>query len=187
MAISLTKQQQQILVIAVMIIGGGGYGYWNYLLKPTLISIEQNEKKHKDLVAKIEKSRRQARRLPALQNQVEKLRTELAELEKQLPTDKNIPDIIRTLTREALIQELEFKSMIPPKSPIKKQYFEIIPFKLRLSGTLSSLARFLSSLGQQERIFKASNIKLNPLSTDPGIRGIPLSISLTIETYAYSG
>ena len=185
---NLTKQQQQIIVLLVIFIGGGGYGYWNFLLKPTLARIEQNEKKYEDLISKIEKAQRQARRLPALKNELEKLKVELADLEKQLPTGKDVPNIIRVLTREALRENLNFIN-VSPKKVLNKQYFEIIPFGISFDGSLHGLARFLASLGQQQRIFKAENITLTPTNNklDPITGQIPLSINLTIQTYSYRG
>ena len=47
---SLTKQQQQIIALVVIFVGGGGFGYWNYLLKPTLAKIQKNQKEYKELV-----------------------------------------------------------------------------------------------------------------------------------------
>ncbi len=183
----LTKQQQQILVLIIAFVLGGGYTYWNYMLKPTLQKISVNQEKYKDLTAKVETAERQSRRLPALQAEVEKLRVELASLEKQLPKDKDIPNILRILTREALQESMEF-NRLAPKPIIRQTYFEIIPFDLQFTGTLHSLARFLASLGQQDRIFQTQNISLVPGGSSAESAGFTrLIITLTIQTYAYTG
>jgi type IV pilus assembly protein PilO len=174
--------------VAIILIVGGGYGYWNYLLKPTLENIRVRKEKHADLLTKIEAAERQARRLPALQSELTRLQNELSDLELQLPKDKDVPNIIRTLTREALQENLQF-TRLAPKPAMRQQYFEIIPFEIQFMGTLHSLARFLSSLGQQDRIFQAQNITLQPSGSPTGeVTGIVgLNISLTIQTYAYAG
>src|SRR5262245_9235513 len=123
----LTKQQQQMLVLVVAFVFGGGYVYWNYMLKPTLENIKTRQVKYNDLIAKSETAERQARRLPALQQELAALQVELSSLEKQLPKDKDIPNIIRTLTREALQENLQF-ARFGPKPPSRQQFFEIIPF-----------------------------------------------------------
>ena len=108
-------------------------------------------------------------------------------LEKQLPRDQDKPNIIRALTREALQENLEFERLAP--KPVEtRDFFQVIPFDLQFAGNLQSLARFLASLGQQDRIFQAQGIKLNPRGniTDGG-GVVPLSITLMIQTYAYSG
>jgi len=183
----LTKQQQQILIVTIALVLGGGYVYWNYMLKPTLQRIHVGNEKYNGLVAKVETAERQSRRLPALQAEVEKLRLELVSLEKQLPKDKDIPNILRILTREALQENLEFSHLIP-KPTVHQTFFEIIPFDVQFTGTLQSLARFLASLGQQDRIFQAQNISLIPGGGSVENQGFTrLNITLTIQTYAYTG
>jgi len=179
-------QQQQTMVVAMLFSAFVLYGYWNYLLKPTNQRIERDTATYADLRAKIETAERQSRRLPALQNELARLQVELAAMESQLPKDKDLPNILRTLTREAQQQELVF-SRLAPKPSQKQQYFEIIPFDATFTGSLHSLARFLASLGQQERIFSAQNITLSPAgaSSDTGVAN--LNITLTIQTYAYAG
>jgi len=182
----MTKQQQKTLMLVLVFVIGGGYVYWNYMLMPTLRSIKEREQRYTDLVGQIAQAERQARRLPALRSELERLQVDLSSLEKQLPTDKDIPNILRTLTREALQQGLQF-SRLSPKPLVKQQYFEIIPFDLQFMGTLHGLARFLSSLGQQDRIYQAQNMGLAPAGSmsDTGFEN--LNITITIQTYAYVG
>ncbi len=183
----LTKQQQQIVVFVAMFVIGGGYFYWSYMLKPTLENIHQREQKYQELLAKIDTAERQARRLPALQNELALLQQDLTALEKQLPKDKDIPNILRILTREAIQESMQFVRL-SPRPATRQQYFEIIPFDIQFTGTLHSLARFLTSLGQQDRIFQAQNISLTPAGSQSDPQGlVPLTINLTIQTYAYAG
>ncbi len=186
MANKLTQQQQTIVAAAFFALGGL-YVYWNYLLKPELSKIETQTVTYNDLKAKIETAERQARRLPALQNELAKLQVELAAMETQLPKDKDLPNILRTLAKEAQQEELTF-THLSPKGSQKQQYFEIFAFDAGFTGTLHSLARFLASLGQQDRIFSASNITLSPgggATSETGVAN--LNITLTIQTYAYAG
>lgn len=183
---NLTKQQQQTIVLIVMFVFGGGYAYINYMMKPTNERIQKAEAKLTDLRTRIERAERQSRRLPALEAEYEQLQRDLADLEKQLPKDQNVPNIIRTLTDEANRENMVFTRLAPRKTT-RQNYFEIIPFDLQFKGSLHSLARFLAALGQQERIFKAEDITLTPIGGDLQTLGVPLSIQLAIQTYAYRG
>lgn len=183
----LTKQQQQLIFAIAIMVFGGGYVYWNYMLKPTLEKIKVQEAKYKELADKIEVAQRQARRLPALTHERDQLLVELRALEKQLPKDKDMPNILRTLTKQAMQEDLDFRQLTP-KAAIRRDYFEIIPFDLQMTGTLHSLGRFLASLGQEDRIFQAQNVNLTLSGSSAETGGLPnLNISLTIQTYAYSG
>lgn len=180
----LTKQQQTIVAV-VLALAVGIYGYWNYMLKPLNEKITTQTTKYNELLGQIETAERQARRLPALTSERDRLQVELAALEKQLPRGRDLPSIIRTLTREAIQENLQF-GQLSPRTPVRSTYFETIPFEVRFTGTLHALARFLASLGQQERIFQAQNIVLTPQSSsEQGF--IMLNISLTIQTYSYVG
>jgi type IV pilus assembly protein PilO len=182
----LNKDQQKIVVLLVMVVIGV-YAYYTQLLKPTLLRIKDDQVKYEDLKAKIETAERQARRLPAMREELERLQVDLSNLEKQLPKDKDVPNIIRILTREAAQENLTFVKL-SPKPLSKKEFFEVIPFEVNFTGPLQAFTRFLSSLGQQDRIFQAQGINLSPSGSAVDGGGVQnLSISLTILTYAYAG
>ncbi len=182
----LTKQQQTLIAAAVGFVFVL-YAYFTYLLNPTLADIKAKQNRLGDLTQQIENAERQARRLPALMAEKEALEKELVSLEKQLPRDQDKPNIIRALTREAIQENIEFERLTP--KPVEtRDFFQVIPFDVVFLGNLQSFARFLASLGQQDRIFQAQNIKLAPRGNAADGGGmVPLSITLAIQTYAYSG
>ena len=181
---NLTKEQQY-LIVAVIGLCLGLYFYWSYLLKPTSEKISSQAKKLADLKNQVQQAERQAKRLPALKSEYDTLQKELAGIERQLPKDRDMPNIIRTITREALRENLEFAKVVP-NNVERQEYFEKLPFSLEMKGSLHSLARFLAALGQQERIFGAGDLTLRPGTT--AIDGqVGLTITLTLETYAYQG
>lgn len=186
----LTKQQQQILAIVLVVLIGGGYVYFSYLLNPTLKKISERKAKLSDLKQQIEVAERQARRLPQLQAEYAQLQTQMAAIEKQLPTDKDIPGILRTVTREAMDENLYFVSL-KPNEPKRDQsnYFDVLEFEVQMTGSMQSLVRFMASLGQQDRIFQFEKLSLSGGSSSGAeASGLSiLSISFTLKTYAYVG
>ena len=182
----LTKQQQ-VMIGAVMASVAIFYVYFTMFLRPTLDKIKQHQAELADLQNKIDSAERQARRLPVLQSEMASLQTELAALEKQLPRDKDVPNIIRTVTREAMQQNLQFVRLAP-RPPVHQQFFDILPFDVQFNGSLHGLGRFLAAIGQQERIFQAQNVLLMPgASAEGNLGAVNLGITLTLSTYAYSG
>jgi Tfp pilus assembly protein PilO len=186
MAVKLSQKQQQTIVLIVMLVVGGGWAYWNYMLKPTFSEIKEKKSRLEKLKNDIAKAERQARRLPALKHEKEKLSQELEKLEKQLPRGKDVPNIIRTISREAIQENLIFQSL-DPQANTQRNFFEIIPFKISMKGELNSLVRFLSSLGQGERIFKAENFTFAPIGSSEEMGIMQLNIGFTLLTYAYTG
>ncbi len=185
----LTKQQQQMLVLVIAGVLGGGYVYFNYLLGPTLKTIGERKTKYAELVQQIEVAERQARRLPQLQAEYAQLQTQLSSIEKQLPTDKDIPGILRTVTRGALDENLGFVSLKPndPKRD-PSNYFDVLEFEVQMTGSLQSFVRFMATLGQQDRIFQFEKLSVTNPSGNVDPTGLMnLTINFTLKTYAYVG
>lgn len=183
----LTKQQQQMIFLVLIGVFGGGYVYFKYMLTPTLKTIKERQAKYTELVQQIETAERQARRLPQLQAEYAQLQTQLTSLEKQLPTDKDIPGILRSVTREAMDQNLNFVSLKPndaKRDP--SNYFDVLEFDVQMTGSLQAFVRFMASLGQQERIYQFERLSLS--AKDSGEGGVvSLNINFTLKTYAYVG
>jgi type IV pilus assembly protein PilO len=184
----LSKQQQQMIALVLIFVFGGGYVYFNYFLNPTREKIKEREVKLTDLVGQIENAERQARRLPQLQAEYAQLQTLLSSLEKQLPTDKDLPGILRVVTREAATENLVFVSL-KPNEPKRDQsgYFEVLDFEVQMTGSLQSFVRFMSSLGQQDRIFQFERLSLVGSGQGEGSGLVNLNLTFTLKTYAYVG
>lgn len=182
----LTKQQQQLLAMAILFIFGGGYVYLNFMLKPTLAKIRENKTRLEDLIRQIEQAEQQAKRLPQLQAEYAQLQLQLETMEKQLPTDKDIPGVLRIVTREAMQENLAFVSL-KPNDPRRdpSNFFDVLEFEVQMNGPLQAFVRFMASLGQQERIFQFERLSLTVNSTDTGLAN--LSINFLLKTYAYAG
>ena len=182
----LSKEQQIIIgcLIGFVVIV---YMYWSYLMKPILNDIQTKQTKLDSLQAQVDQAERQAKRLPALKSELEKLEIELSSLEKQLPTAKDIPGIIRIITKEANAQSINFVSM-RPLDPRRDQYFDVISFDMSMTATLNNLAHFLASLGQQDRIFQIEQVKLSGGGQPGKGGGSPsLNVNFLLKTYAYAG
>lgn len=183
----LSKEQQTIIVVLIALVGFG-YVYWNYLLKPIMAQISERQAKHADLVQKIDEAKRFVDRLPVLIADKNNLEIQLKAIEKQLPRDRDVPGIITLLTKEAQAEDLLFSSM-RPIDPRKDNYFEVIEFEVTMVGQFHNLMRFMSSLGQQDRIFQFDKLNITGFGgATPGQEGlINLNFSFSVKTYAYVG
>jgi type IV pilus assembly protein PilO len=184
----LTKQQQQMFIVIFIAVVGGGYVYFSYLLNPTLQRIKERDAKLRDLVSQIENAERQARRLPQLQAEYAQLQGQLADMEKQLPKEKDVPGILRMVTQEATGQNLGFVSLKPnePKRD-PSNYFDVLEFEVQMTGSLQSFVRFMASLGQQDRIFQFERLSLTSANQGDTSGLINLNINFSLKTYAYVG
>lgn len=160
------KQLQQLLIIMPIILIGGAFAFIKYLLMPL------NEKK-KILAEELEKIKKEytesvgrVARLSKLQQEIELLNKEIVEMQKKLPPSKDLPYLIRMLSKKMSQHRIAWTSLQPAGKSEKEHYAEhsfTIPFK----GSYHDLALFLSEIGQMERIFatRFSNLKAEIDST----------------------
>ena len=92
----------------------------------------------------------------------------MAQLEKQLPKDRELPALIRVLTHRAESYGITLGSLAPGK-PISKGLYDEIPYNVILTTSFHSLGHFLTALGKGDRLFAARNLAFTPTSskTDP--------------------
>jgi type IV pilus assembly protein PilO len=181
------SKEQQVIVAVVVGLLFLGYFYWTSMLSPTLKAIDQKKVTLADLEAKVAHAEQQAKRLPALQRELEQLQIELAVLEKQLPTAKDMPGVLRIVTREALQENVNFVSL-RPLEPRREGFFDVLDFEVAMTGGLTSFVRFIASLGQQDRIFQIEQVRMGLSGQATDSTGAPtLNINFLLKTYAYAG
>ncbi len=164
----LSKQQQQQIFLGLIVAGGAIYAYVNFCIKPTEEKRAKIEAELNDVLDKVEVMRRTANRLPALQKDYESLKLEVGKAEKKLPKEKNVEEILRIVTDESIKHRISVGSF-SPGTEAQKNYFVEIPFGLNIKGNLHSLGKFLTILGQQERILSARNLNISySLDTQKG-------------------
>ncbi|HMX95519.1 MAG TPA: type 4a pilus biogenesis protein PilO, partial [Elusimicrobiota bacterium] len=105
-------------------------------------------------------------------------------VEKRLPRTRNLEDIIRIVTELAKKNGVSFSSFSPAGESSQTYYTEV-PFTLSITGTMHSIGKFLSVIGQQERIFSAKGLNI---SYSPNTKkGYTVSGTFTLYAYIYNG
>lgn len=183
MASPKDEQIKKAAAIAIFAVAFG-YTYFNYLLGPTKQNIQKTQSELQTVLARVESLKMTASRLNQLRKQTEELDAQVLKVEKRLPRTRNLEDIIRTVTELAKKNGISFSTFAPAGESAQTYYTEI-PFNLSVRGTLHSLGKFLSVIGQQERIFSAKNLNLS-YSLDTK-KGYTVSGSFTLYAFIYNG
>ena len=181
---ALSKQQQQQMIAGVLGAAAFGYIYFNYLFKPTNARIATLEVELADVLSQVENMKRVASRLNALQKESEQLALEVGQTEKRLPKEKNIQDVLRIITEESGKNNVSVVSF-SPGGERPQSFFSEVTVSLSINGSLHSLGRFLTRLGQSERILSARGLNLSA-RLDP-LKGHTVSGSFTLLTYYSKG
>jgi Tfp pilus assembly protein PilO len=121
-----------------------------------------------DLNQKLTAARARAGQLSKIQAEMAGLQVEVAQLEKQLPKNRELPSLIRVFTHRAEAYGLSLSSFAPGKA-VSKGLYDEIPYVVALTTSFHSLARFVTALGKGERLFATRNLALTQASakTDP--------------------
>jgi len=142
------------------------------------ITREQGEVKR--LEGEVATAKAQAARLPQMERDFESLKTVMANIEKQLPKEKDFPELLRTITRDT--QRFHLKvSNITPGGLQDQSIYQTFPLQISLTGRFHNLGRFLTAMGTKDRIISAEGLKISlQTATD-----VDATISATFSLLAY--
>ena len=179
----MDKKKLQALIIGIpLFLAGFIFVYYKYLLSP----LNEKQKVVKDDLATINKqyqdSMGRAARLPQLESEIGQLNVEIAAMQKKLPPNKDVPGLIRMLSRKMDAHNVVWTNLTPGKQTSKDYYIEhtyTIPF----TTTYHNLAEFLADIGQMERIFATRFVSISPqIDEKTGIVRLKGEISFLIYT-----
>ena len=180
--IQLTKEQMA-QIGAGLVIGGVFIGlYVFYFWIPYAKKIEENTAKVEAIKRDIDNAERQKAKFKDLEGKLESLRQEKEAAVKKLPSEKRIPDLIRTVTRLSRKYRVNVMA-INPLGQTKVEYFTKVSYQISIRGNYHDIGRFLTALGLEERILTSENLVItgtaNPDSSASG--------TFVLAAYQYNG
>ena len=148
-----------ILVAALGLIFVIVYAYWSLAYSPTSKKIAEDKKTVADLTRKLASAKDRAGQLGRIQAEMASLQLDVAQLEKQLPKSRELPSLLRVVTRRAETAGVSLTQLQPLK-PVAKGLYDEIPYNVTMTSSFHSLGRFLTAMGKGDRLFAARNIAL---------------------------
>lgn len=179
--IELTKEQMGQIAGAVLFSGLFIYLYLFYFWFPTGKTIEANTAKVESMQRDINKARKMKARCNDLAGELDRLKAEKEAAVKKLPSEKKIPDLIRTITSLSRKYRVNVVS-INPSGQAKVEYFTKVTYLIRLTGNYHDIGRFLTALGLEERILTSENLSLSATAGETSA-----SATFTLAAYQYNG
>ena len=180
--IQLTKEQIGQIVGAVLIGGLFIYLYLFYFWLPTAKKIEENTAKAEVMQRDIDNAKKQKAKFKNLEEKLVSLKLEREAAVKKLPSEKKIPDLIRTVTRLSKKYRVSVTA-INPSGQAKVEYFTKVNYLISMKGNYHDIGRFLTALGLEERILTSENLIIT------GTAGGETSATgtFTLAAYQYNG
>ena len=179
----MTKEMQQNLIAVVIFIAIVLVVYFKYLITPLNKKYSESFEQLNNVESKIVAMKQRARELPKLQKEMKYLQAEVTDLEKRLPKEKEIQQLLRLVTKIAQTYKINILNFAPEKAVEKSNYIEI-PFKISVRGGYHSLAQFFADLGQESRIISARNLNM---TADNSTKNDTLNANFSIVAYMFKG
>jgi type IV pilus assembly protein PilO len=153
--------------------------FYKFYYVPTKEKINVLREEVKKLDLEIQKYEDMARKTTILEAQMRQRQEFLERVKEILPSEKEIPDILRQISDLAKEHNLEVITFEPEKE-IPQDYYNIIPLKMEIQGRFSNLLNFLNSIENLQRLIALSNVKFQ-------VKKNQLDAVVTFHTYKYTG
>ena len=152
------------------------------LVSPTSEKISAAESRRSDLTAERDETRTIAENRDKWEKKVDILNEELAKAVKELPNDREIPELLRRVSSIGKKIGLEFL-LFQPTPEVRREFYADVPVKLKIEGSFHEVATFFDRIGKLNRIVNISDIEMK----DPLERSgkIILTTDGTAVTYRF--
>jgi type IV pilus assembly protein PilO len=105
--------------------------------------------------------------LQELERQYAILEKKWAQAQKLLPTDKEIPSLLKQITNAGIEAQVRFVIFKPGAAVNATALSQSIPVNITVIGNYQQIAMFLNNMGGLPRIVVSSNMRLTPTTEDP--------------------
>jgi type IV pilus assembly protein PilO len=159
-----------------------GLGLYFGAIKPTGDKIDSALREQDTLTEQRDENRDIAENRDRWERRVERLNEELAKAVKELPNDREIPELVRRISSIGKKIGLEFL-LFQPLPEARRDFYADVPVKLKVEGSYHEVATFFDRIGKLNRIVNIRNIAMH----DPVERSgkIVLTIEGTAVTYRF--
>ncbi len=175
-ATASTKEKVLVVIIIIVFPLFLFYQFYYVKVKDKINILKDDIKK---LELEIEKYRQISQRFKILEAQLTQRREFLERIKKILPSEKEIPEILKKvsdLTKKNNLEVITFK----PGKEISQDYYQIIPIEMTLQGRFKNVIEFFNDIESIERLIVLNN------ATFKMEKGF-LNVNTTFHTFKYTG
>jgi len=175
-----TSRKILILVVILCVITGV---YFYSMFTPQKRELDAMKTELSKLVEELEKSKAIARDLEKYKAQVEQMNKELAFSMATPPTEKEIPEILKSISSLGKESQLEF-TLFRPKPEDPQQYYAKVPIELSIVGSYHNTGTFFDRVSKQPRIINVVDFNMTKLNMK-GRDEATVKVSCLLNTYRY--
>jgi len=175
------------LILAGILLSLGGL-YVQVFILPEREELSDKQMQYDKLVKELNESRAITRDLQTYKEQVKKMNEELTVALKQLPNEKEIPEILKNISSLGKESQLEFV-LFKPKPEEPQQFYARVPIELTMIGTFHNTGLFFDRLSKLSRIINVVDFNMarakEPSGGKEGVEGVSVRTSCMVNTYRF--
>lgn len=147
------------ILILVVILGAMSGLYFQSFFSPRQEELKILDGDLNKLVKDLNESKAITRDYQKFKEQVAKLNEELTNALTQLPNEKEIPEILKTITNLGKESNLEF-TLFKPKAEEPQPFYANVPIELTVSGSYHNTGIFFDKVGKLPRIINVVDFNM---------------------------
>jgi type IV pilus assembly protein PilO len=155
--LELPSSKKILILIGILCLITGLYAYLFFIPVRDEMSVLRMELDK--LIKELNEGKMITRDLEKFKGQVEKLNAELANALTQLPNEKEIPEILKSISRLGKESNLEF-TLFKPKPEEPQQFYAKVPIDLVVVGSYHNTGLFFDKIGKLPRIINVIDFNM---------------------------
>ncbi|MBI4378859.1 MAG: type 4a pilus biogenesis protein PilO [Nitrospinae bacterium] len=172
--------QRWIVIGVIQVLIFTGYYFLSYSEKTAeIVKLNGELSSLRQEVAKNEKI---AKRLPELEEEIEKLDKDLTAVRSELPDEKEIPGLLTGISNLAMQSGLDILTF-KPGGERQKDFYAEVPVQIKITGGFHNTLGFFDKVSKMPRIVTISNIKVGNTKEEKGRTVIDMECSAITFRY----
>ena len=181
--LELPSSKKILILIGILCVLTGIYFYLFFIPLQNDMRVLRTELDK--LMKELNEGRMITRDLEKFKGQVEKLNVELTSALTQLPNEKEIPEILKSISRLGKESNLEF-TLFKPKPEEPQQFYARVPIDLVMVGSFHNTGLFFDKIGKLPRIINVVDFNMTRAKEVKGREtDIVIKTSCLITTYRF--
>ena len=161
--------------------------FWKFSYQPDSDRISQLRSEESRLRQELDQVRAAVSRLSELEKQYQALEKKWGQAQKLLPTDKEIPNLLKQITNAGIEAQVKFLVFKPGDLTSATALSSAIPVNISVIGSYNQIAMFMANLGNLHRIVIPSKLKIVPYTSNDPLRTIRAELVATTYVFKSGG
>jgi type IV pilus assembly protein PilO len=153
----LPTQKKVLILVGILCVLAGLYVYLFFLPWQDTMNVAKGELGK--LTKELNESKAITRDLQKFKEQVERLNGELKSALTQLPNEKEIPEILKSISSLGKESNLEF-TLFKPRPEVPQQFYAQVPIELTALGNYHNIGKFFDKVSKLPRIINVVDFNM---------------------------